>query len=125
MPVTRESAERQAAGATDNRPSDILASIRYTGRGGANAKKCEDRMSANPGRPTLISDLDVHLFNEGTHYRLYDKLGARPLTLDGVAGTYFAVWAPNAERVTVMGEFNFWDRSTCPLVALGGSGIWH
>ena len=73
----------------------------------------------------IISDLDVHLFNEGTHYRLFDKLGARPLTLNGVAGTYFAVWAPNAERVTVMGEFNFWDRSNRPLTTLGGSGIWH
>src|SRR5579863_8002539 len=77
------------------------------------------------GPRTVISDLDVHLFNEGTHYRLFDKLGARPLNLDGVDGTYFAVWAPNAELVSVMGEFNFWDRSNRQLVALGGSGIWH
>ncbi|HEY6291750.1 MAG TPA: 1,4-alpha-glucan branching protein GlgB [Terriglobia bacterium] len=69
--------------------------------------------------------MDVHLFNEGTHYRLFDKLGARSLALNGVQGTYFAVWAPNAERVTVMGDFNFWDRSNRPLEMLGGSGIWH
>ncbi|HEV2379302.1 MAG TPA: 1,4-alpha-glucan branching protein GlgB [Terriglobia bacterium] len=77
------------------------------------------------GPGTVISGLDIHLFNEGTHYRLFDKLGVRLLTLNGVDGAYFAVWAPNAERVTVMGEFNFWDRSNRPLVALGGSGIWH
>jgi 1,4-alpha-glucan branching enzyme len=82
-------------------------------------------MSANPGRPTLISDLDVHLFNEGTHYRLYDKLGAHAMTVDGVEGTYFAVWAPNAERVSVMGDFNLWDRENRPLAERGSSGIWE
>jgi 1,4-alpha-glucan branching enzyme len=77
------------------------------------------------GHPAVLSDLDIHLFNEGTHYRLYDKLGAHPITLDGVQGTYFAVWAPNAEQVTVMGDFNFWDRSNHPLEARGSSGIWE
>ncbi|HXJ93463.1 MAG TPA: 1,4-alpha-glucan branching protein GlgB [Terriglobia bacterium] len=76
-------------------------------------------------RLSLISDVDVHLFNEGTHYRLYDKLGAHPITWNGVEGTYFAVWAPNAERVSVMGDFNFWDNANRPLQALGASGIWE
>ena len=76
-------------------------------------------------KPSLISDLDVHLFNEGTHYRLHDKLGAHPMTVDGVEGTYFAVWAPNAERVTVVGDFNFWDRENLPLSTRGESGIWE
>ncbi len=69
--------------------------------------------------------MDVHLFNEGTHYRLYDKLGAHPITWNGVQGTYFAVWAPNAERVSVMGDFNFWDPANRPLEARGTSGIWE
>lgn len=75
--------------------------------------------------PSLISDVDVHLFNEGTHYRLYDKLGAHPITWDGLEGTYFAVWAPNAERVSVMGDFNSWDRNKQSLEARGVSGIWE
>ena len=77
------------------------------------------------GSDAVISDMDVHLFNEGTHYRLYDKLGARAMSLNGLEGTYFAVWAPNAERVAVMGDFNFWDRGNRPLQLLGNSGIWH
>ena len=47
---------------------------------------------------SLLTDADIYLFNEGTHYRLYQKLGAHLLAIDGVSGTYFAVWAPNAER---------------------------
>ncbi|HUI42504.1 MAG TPA: 1,4-alpha-glucan branching protein GlgB [Terriglobia bacterium] len=75
--------------------------------------------------PSLITDLDVHLFNEGTHYRLYEKLGAHRMSVDGVKGTYFAVWAPNAERVTVMGDFNYWDPGNRPLAPRGSSGIWE
>ena len=55
---------------------------------------------------TLVSDSDLHYFNEGTHSRLYEKLGAHPLTVDAIRGTYFAVWAPNAAQVYVMGDFN-------------------
>ncbi|MDD4860171.1 MAG: 1,4-alpha-glucan branching protein GlgB [Dehalococcoidales bacterium] len=74
---------------------------------------------------TLLTDDDLHLFNEGTHYRLYGKLGAHPMTVDGVAGTYFAVWAPNGKQVSVVGEFNGWDRQTHPLRQRGCSGIWE
>ena len=74
---------------------------------------------------TLLGDADLHLFNEGTHYRLYDKLGAHPMSPDGAGGTYFAVWAPSAEQVFVMGDFNGWDRSTLPLAERGQSGIWE
>ena len=75
--------------------------------------------------PTLLSNLDLHLFNEGTHYRLYEKLGAHPMRVGDVEGTHFAVWAPNAERVSVMGDFNYWDRSDRPLEPRGASGIWE
>src|SRR3990172_3045060 len=68
---------------------------------------------------------DLFLFNEGNHYRLYEKLGAQPAEVDGVAGCFFAVWAPNAERVFVMGDFNQWDRASHPLHSRGQSGIWE
>ena len=74
---------------------------------------------------TLLSDHDIYLFNEGSHFRLYDKLGAHPLRLNGVDGTHFAVWAPDAERVSVLGNFNDWDNSSHPLSPRAGSGIWE
>jgi 1,4-alpha-glucan branching enzyme len=74
---------------------------------------------------TLLSPDDLHFFNEGTHYRLYEKLGAHLCNVDGEEGTYFAVWAPNAERVMVIGEFNAWDRGSHPLSQRDQSGIWE
>ncbi len=74
---------------------------------------------------SLLNDDDLHLFNEGTHNRVYHKLGAHLLRVDGEPGAYFAVWAPNAERVCVMGDFNFWDKVTHPLRMRGQSGIWE
>ncbi|HYH45667.1 MAG TPA: hypothetical protein VEG34_08265, partial [Thermoanaerobaculia bacterium] len=57
-----------------------------------------------------MSDHDVYLFKEGSHVRLYDKLGSHPGVADGVKGTWFGVWAPNAAKVSVIGEFNGWDK---------------
>ncbi len=74
---------------------------------------------------SLLGDQDLHLFNEGKHFRLYEKLGSHPVSVDGTEGTYFAVWAPNAERVCVMGDFNGWDKSRHPLRPRGSSGIWE
>ncbi len=74
---------------------------------------------------TLLTDADIFIFNEGSHFRLYDKLGAHPLTVDGVTGTYFAVWAPNAQRVFVIGDFNHWDKTSHPLERRADSGIWE
>jgi 1,4-alpha-glucan branching enzyme len=74
---------------------------------------------------SMLRDDDLFLFNEGSHYRLHEKLGAHPLTVDGVEGTYFAVWAPNAKHVLVTGEFNGWDKSSHPLCPKGQSGIWE
>jgi 1,4-alpha-glucan branching enzyme len=78
-----------------------------------------------PSAPSLLGATDLHLFNEGTHARLYEKLGSRPMKWQGQDGAYFAVWAPNAERVSVIGDFNGWDDTQAPLRAHGSSGIWE
>ncbi len=74
---------------------------------------------------SLLSDDDLFLFNEGSHYKLYEKLGAHPASVDGIEGTYFAVWAPDARQVSVIGDFNNWDRSHHKLHPKGRSGIWE
>jgi 1,4-alpha-glucan branching enzyme len=73
----------------------------------------------------LLTDQDLYLFNEGSHTSLYNRLGAHPRTVDGVAGTHFAVWAPSAEQVFVMGDFNDWAPTDQPLQLRGASGIWE
>src|SRR5437764_4465951 len=72
-----------------------------------------------------VGDLDLHLIGEGQLEQLYAKLGAHVTELDGVAGTAFAVWAPNARSVAVVGDFNSWDGRLHPMRTLGGSGIWE
>jgi len=72
-----------------------------------------------------LTDNDLYLFNEGSHHRLYEKLGAHVMTVDGQEGTYFAVWAPNARQVSVMGEFNGWRKTDYQLRSRGQSGIWE
>jgi 1,4-alpha-glucan branching enzyme len=84
----------------------------------SNARPVRDDMS-------LLSNDDLFLFNEGSHHRLYEKLGAHTLTLDGAEGTYFAVWAPNAKQISVIGSFNNWDKSSHLLHPKGQSGIWE
>ena len=74
---------------------------------------------------SLLSSDDLYLFNEGTHFHLYDKLGAHPTSFGGVEGTYFAVWAPEAEQVSVFGTFNHWDPTRHPLRPCQSSGIWE
>lgn len=72
-----------------------------------------------------LRDEDLHFIGEGTHDRLGEVLGAHPMTADGVRGVWFGVWAPSAEYVSVIGDFNDWDRGQAPLAARGGSGIWE
>lgn len=74
---------------------------------------------------SLLSKDDIYLFNEGSHLRLYNKLGAHTVDLADRRGVYFAVWAPNAEQVSVTGDFNGWDTKSCPLHPVSNSGIWE
>lgn len=64
---------------------------------------------------SLFTDYDIDLFLVGKHFRLYEKMGSHLITVDGVAGTYFSVWAPNAIRVSVVGNFNDWNNASHPL----------
>ena len=87
------------------------------------AEKPEPRVQSGV---SLFTDFDVYLFKEGNHFRLFEKLGAHPMSVDGVKGTYFAVWAPNAKYVSVVGDFNYWNTQDHPLLMRwDGSGIWE
>jgi 1,4-alpha-glucan branching enzyme len=72
-----------------------------------------------------LSDYDLHLFSEGKHWHIYQILGAHPCTVDGIEGVLFATWAPNAERVSVIGDFNNWDGRQSPMRNRFGYGVWE
>jgi 1,4-alpha-glucan branching enzyme len=73
-----------------------------------------------------LTDLDIYLFKQGKNFRLYEKLGSHPITVDGLKGVHFAVWAPNASAVSVIGDFNHWDAAVHPLhLRNDESGIWE
>jgi len=76
-------------------------------------------------RLSLLTDQDLYLYNEGSHYRIYDKMGAHLVSRDGQAGVIFSVWAPNAREVSVIGSFNNWHPRSHHLEPRGGSGIWE
>jgi 1,4-alpha-glucan branching enzyme len=97
------------------------------GKGRRERMSPKDKMNTQSVRYdiSMLSNDDLFLFNEGSHYRLYEKLGAHPVTVDRVEGTYFAVWAPDAKQISVIGEFNSWDKSSHPLHPKGQSGIWE
>ena len=73
----------------------------------------------------MLTEFDLHLFNEGTLHRAYEKLGAHQREVDGQLGVHFAVWAPNADKVSVIGDFNGWNPASHPMRSLGVSGIWE
>jgi 1,4-alpha-glucan branching enzyme len=101
-------------------PFDGLKHYHLRARFGGNEVELED-----PYRfPPLLSEFDLYLLGEGNHLRLYDKLGAHPLTLDGIEGVAFVVWAPNAQRVSVVGDFNFWDGRRHAM-RVRGNGYWE
>ncbi len=75
--------------------------------------------------PPVLSDFDLHLMGEGTHYKKYERMGAHLREIESVHGVAFAVWAPNARRASVIGDFNHWDGRRHPMRVRGGSGIWE
>jgi 1,4-alpha-glucan branching enzyme len=75
--------------------------------------------------PPVLTEFDLYLMGEGTHYLKYEKLGAHVREIDGISGVYFAVWAPNSTRVSVVGDFNAWDGRTHPMRTCGSSGVWE
>ncbi|ABS62165.1 1,4-alpha-glucan branching enzyme [Parvibaculum lavamentivorans DS-1] len=95
-------------------------SLRILWPGGA-VQEVEDAYSFGP----VLGDLDLYLFGEGRHWDLARVLGAQPRTIEGVAGVAFAVWAPNARRVSVIGDFNNWDGRRHPMRLRHGAGIWE
>ena len=81
---------------------------------------------ASPAVPSLFTDFDLYLFGQGKHFRIYEKMGAHPREIDGVAGVNFAVWAPNALAVSVVGDFNGWDRNANPMYRRHDDlGVWE
>ncbi len=75
-------------------------------------------------RSPMLTEFDLHLFAEGNHHRVYEKLGAHPAQIDGVKGVYFAVWAPNARNASVLGDFNYWDGRQHQM-RKGVTGVWE
>ncbi len=73
----------------------------------------------------VVGEMDCYFFNVGCHYELYRILGAHLRTIDGISGVHFAVWAPNAQQVSVVGDFNHWDGRMLPMRSMGSSGIWE
>jgi 1,4-alpha-glucan branching enzyme len=101
-------------------PLDNPSRYRLRARFGENVVEMED-----PYRfPPVLSEFDLYLLGEGNHLRLYDKLGAHPMVLEGVAGVAFVTWAPNAQRVSVVGDFNFWDGRRHAM-RVRGNGYWE
>ncbi|MGI4731658.1 MAG: 1,4-alpha-glucan branching protein GlgB [Janthinobacterium lividum] len=94
--------------------------LRITWPGGT-VQETEDPYSFG----TVLGDLDIHLLNEGRHWDLPRVFGAQPRTMDGVKGVAFAVWAPNASRVSVVGDFNGWDGRRAPMRLRHGAGVWE
>ncbi len=101
-------------------PERFRYTLRFTGHDG---HEWTERDPFSFG--VILGQLDLHLFAEGQHWQLYDKLGAHLMEVDGAPGTCFHVWAPNAQRVSVVGDFNGWDGRRHPMRKLLGCGVWE
>ncbi len=97
------------------------ANYKFRAEGHGNTWEFEDPYRFGP----VLGEVDEYLLGEGSHRRLWQALGAHVMTHEGVAGVHFAVWAPNAERVSVVGDFNVWDGRRNPMRRRGGTGVWE
>ena len=98
-------------------PADYVLRIDWDGT----IQETEDPYAFGP----ILGDVDLHLFSEGTHWQLAERLGASEAELQGVKGVRFAVWAPNARRVSVVGDFNGWDGRRHPMRLRHSAGVWE
>ncbi len=107
--------------------NEVAKKARTVAKKAAPAKKTKQESSKEkPVEATLITDFDVHLFKEGKHYHLYKKFGSHLMEYMGTEGVYFAVWAPNAEKIAVMGDFNNWSKNSHMMKSRWDhSGIWE
>ncbi len=108
-------------GPIDDSAADYRLEAVYERRGEVSTVRFDDPYRTWP----TLGELDLHLFSEGRHHRLWDVLGAHPRVHDGMEGVSFAVWAPNARAVRVVGDWNFWDGRVNPMRTLGSSGVWE
>ena len=114
-------------GTVRGRSSRWTAAIpRRSPTGSASTKAAARARSIDPYQfGQVLTDFDLHLLGEGTHYRAWEKLGPHRVTIGAVSGVHFAVWAPNAQRVSVIGDFNHWDGRVHVMRRLVPSGIWE
>ncbi|HEX6178096.1 MAG TPA: 1,4-alpha-glucan branching protein GlgB [Thermoanaerobaculia bacterium] len=105
--------------------ADVVPSVPIEASTTVSENKSSNEPPHSKTPQSLLTDWDLYLFNEGSHHRLWEKLGAHIRERDGIAGTNFAVWAPNAEFVSVIGDFNGWDPRAHRLEVRGASGIWE
>ena len=119
LPLIRE--QGLFAGPVEGKRQHFDYCLRILPHGNDDAYDIEDPYRFGP----VLGELDIHLLVEGTHLRVFEKLGAHPTTLEGVAGTAFALWAPNARRVSVVGDFNGWDGRRNPMRCRYECGVWE
>src|SRR4030095_3292208 len=115
-------------GATETVMKKKTSPPKKSSKARSNAKTpSKKRLTKLPAEPdslgSTLGELDLYLFGEGRHELIYEKLGAHRLTHDGVNGVSFAVWAPAADRVCVVGNFNAWDGKQHPMRPVGSSGV--
>jgi len=124
--TTKSPSQRKSASSRKGAKTQSVRSPRVSKGSLARAALPDGRASNSRSEftPTL-GDLDLHLFGEGKHLRIYDKLGAHAITHEGKRGVAFAVWAPAADRISVVGDFNGWDAKKNPMRRLGTSGVWE
>ena len=124
--------ENKTAAASEKEGRKVQKAVKETLS--ANTKKAKEtavkrksvgKISGTETEKMHFSDLDQYLFGQGVHYEIYHKLGAHPVTQDGHNGVYFAVWAPNAKGVSVIGEFNGWNKDSHPMVKTGPIGVFE
>jgi 1,4-alpha-glucan branching enzyme len=119
--VSKRGAVARAPAKAESARKGAKAQSQSRGRKAVGQRLAESKQEFSP----TFGALDLHLFGEGKHGRVYEKLGAHSLTHEGVKGVSFAVWAPTAERVSVAGNFNAWDGKQHPMRPLGDSGVWE